>query len=50
MIRIKGKEVTDTNMTLAADKKSAEIVIPFLDLINGTVELPDEIYATVKTN
>lgn len=49
-IRIRGKEVTDTNMTLAADKKSAETVIPFLDLINGTVDLPDELYAVVKTN
>jgi hypothetical protein len=49
-IRLKGKEVLDTNMTLAADKKSAEIVIPFLDLINGTVDLPSELYATIKTN
>lgn len=49
-IRIRGKEVTDTNMTLSADKTSAEIVIPFLDLINGTLELPGELYATVKTN
>lgn len=49
-IRIRGKEVTDTNMTLAADKKSAETVIPFLDLINGSVDLPDELYAVVKTN
>lgn len=49
-IRIKGKEVTDTNMTLSADKTGAETVIPFLDLINGTVELPDELYAVVKVN
>jgi hypothetical protein len=49
-IRIKGKEVIDTNMTKAGDGKSAEIVIPFLDLINGTVELPPELYATVKVN
>ena len=49
-IRIKGKEVLDTNMTKAGDGKSAEIVIPFLDLINGTVELPPELYATVKVN
>lgn len=49
-IRVKGREITDTNMTLANDKASAEIVIPFLDLINGTAELPPEIYATVKTN
>jgi hypothetical protein len=49
-IRIKGKEVLDTNMTKAGDGKSAEIVIPFLDLINGTVDLPPELYATVKVN
>lgn len=49
-IRISGKEIVDTNMTLAADKKSAEQVIPFLDLINGTADLPPELYATVKTN
>lgn len=49
-IRIRGKEVTDTNMTLSADKTSAEMVIPFLDLINGTIDLPPELYATVKTN
>lgn len=49
-IRIKGKKITDTNMTLAADGKSAELVIPFLDLINGTTKLPPEIYAVVDTN
>jgi hypothetical protein len=35
-------------MTLAGDGKSAEQVIPFLDLINGTAELPDELYAVVR--
>jgi hypothetical protein len=50
-IRIKGKEVTATEgMTLSADKTSAEIAIPFLDLINGTVDLPPALSATVKTN
>lgn len=49
-IRIGGREVIDTNMTLAGDRKSAETVIPFLDLINGTVDLPDELFAVVKTN
>ena len=47
-IRIKGKEILDTNMTKTGN--SAEIVIPFLDLINGTVELPPALYATVKVN
>jgi hypothetical protein len=47
-MRIKGKEILDTNMTKTGN--AAEIVIPFLDLINGTVELPPELYATVKVN
>jgi len=49
-LRITGKEITESNMTVSGDKKSAEIVIPFLDLINGTAELPPELFATVKTN
>lgn len=47
-IRIKGKEILDTNMTKTGN--SAEVVIPFLDLINGKVDLPPELYATVKVN
>ncbi|MCR6656464.1 MAG: hypothetical protein NVV63_11780 [Opitutus sp.] len=47
-IRIKGKEVIDTNMT--KNGNTAETVIPFMDLINGTVDLPPELYATVKVN
>jgi hypothetical protein len=49
-MRISGREITDTNMTVTDDGKSAELVIPFLDLINGTLELPGELYATVRTN
>jgi hypothetical protein len=49
-LRVHGKEVTDTNMTKSADGTSAEIVIPFLDLLNGTAQLPETLYATVKTN
>ncbi|MEO6395036.1 MAG: hypothetical protein ABIO40_03920 [Devosia sp.] len=49
-IRFGGKAVTDTNMTLNADGTYAEIVIPFLDLINGTAVLPDELYAVIDTN
>ena len=47
-VRFSGAEITETNMTLAGDGKSAEQVIPFLDLINGTAELPDELYAVVR--
>lgn len=49
-IRVHGKEITDTNMTKSADGTSAEVVIPFLDLINGTSTVPAELSATVKTN
>jgi hypothetical protein len=49
-MRIHGKEITDTNMELSGDKTTAEKVIPFLDLINGTADLPDELYAVVRTN
>jgi hypothetical protein len=48
-MRVSGKEVTDTNMTRTSDGRSAEIVIPFTDLINGTLDLPEELYATVRT-
>jgi len=49
-LRISGKQVTESNMTINADKTSAEIKIPFLDLINGTAKLPEELYAVVQTN
>ena len=49
-IRISGKSISDSNMTISADKTAAEIKIPFLDLINGTAKLPDELYAVVATN
>ena len=47
-IRFSGAEITDTNMDLSTDKTSAETELPFLDLINGTVDLPDELYAVVR--
>jgi hypothetical protein len=49
-MKVGGKKVTDTNMTLSADSTSAETKIAFLDLINGTAELPEEFYAVIDTN
>ena len=49
-LRITGKQVTDSNMTINGDKTAAEIKIPFLDLIEGTAKLPEELYAVVQTN
>lgn len=47
-IRISGAEVTETNLERSDDGTSAEIEIPFLDLINGTADLPDELFAVVR--
>jgi hypothetical protein len=47
-LRIGGTEVTDTNMTLSDDHTTAEIKIPFTDLISGTAKLPEELYAVVR--
>ena len=47
-IRIAGAEITETNMKISADKKSAATELPFLDLINGTADLPDELFAVVR--
>jgi hypothetical protein len=49
-IRIKGKKVTDTNMTLSSDGTAAEIVIPFSSLFDGSAKLPPELYAIGDTN
>lgn len=48
VIWFSGAEVTDTNMTLARDAKSASQEIAILDLINGTAKLPDQLYAVVR--
>lgn len=47
-LRFSGAEVTETNMTLSDDKTAAETKIDFLDLINGTADLPDELFAVVR--
>lgn len=47
-VSVSGAEVVDTNMTVSDDGKAASQVIPLLDLINGTVELPDELFAVVR--
>lgn len=47
-IRIGGGEITDTNLSLAKGKMSAETVYPLLDLVMGKADLPDEFYAVVR--
>ncbi|MDR3474205.1 MAG: hypothetical protein P4M09_21360 [Devosia sp.] len=49
-IRIEGGEITESNMTIAPDRQSAEDKIAFTDIIAGTAKLPTELYAIVKVN
>jgi hypothetical protein len=47
-LKVSGGDITETNMTIAGDGKSASLSIPFLGLIEGSIHLPDELYAIVK--
>jgi hypothetical protein len=49
-LKISGKKIVESNMTISADGTSAEQIIPLIDLMNGTSTLPEEIYAVVDTN
>lgn len=49
-ITIKGKKITETNMTASDDGTSATTEIPFNDLLDGKSTVPDELYAIVDTN
>jgi hypothetical protein len=48
VIRFSGMEVTESNMTVAKDAKSASRDIPILELISGKADLPAELYAVVR--
>ena len=48
-IRFGGAEIVESNMEAAADSDEyVEIKIPFLGLMDGTAELPEELYAVVR--
>ncbi len=47
-IRIKGKRITETNMTKVGDN-AAEVVLKFTELFDGTANLPEEFFAVVDT-
>jgi hypothetical protein len=48
IIRFGGSAIGDTNMTATADGTYAETKIAFIDLLNGTAQLPDELYAVIR--
>lgn len=47
-LNISGAEVIETNMDISKDKKSAASAFPFLDLIKGADDLPEEFFAVVR--
>ncbi len=47
-LKVSGGQIGETNMTISEDGQSAALVIPFLDLINGEADLPDEAFAVVQ--
>lgn len=48
-IRFGGAEIVDSNMEAAADSDEyVEIKIPFLALMDGTADLPEELYAVIR--
>lgn len=47
-LRVTGGTILETNMDLAKDGLSAARDIAFVDLINGTADLPAELYAVVQ--
>lgn len=49
-LAVSGGTIVDTNMTVSADGQSASLVIPFTQLILGTLDLPDESFAVVQLN
>lgn len=48
-VRFSGGEIVDSNMKVAKDGLSATSEIAIADLINGSDELPQELYAVIKT-
>jgi hypothetical protein len=48
-IRFGGREIVDSNMEAAPDSAEyVEIKIPFLGLMDGSADLPDELYAIIR--
>ena len=48
-IRFGGREIVESNMDAAPDSAEyVEIKIPFVELLNGTAKLPEELYAVIR--
>jgi hypothetical protein len=47
-LTLSGQVVVDSNMTVSEDDMSVSQTIPLLDLMNGTADLPDELYAVIR--
>ncbi len=49
-LKASGGEVVDTNMVIADDGMSASLQIPFLGLMTGEADVPDEAFAIIRLN
>lgn len=47
-VNFSGGAIVDTNMEASADGQTATAVLPLLDVINGTGDWPDVLYAVVR--
>ena len=48
-IRFGGAAIVESNMQPAPDSANyVEIKIPFVELLNGTAKLPEELYAVIR--
>ena len=49
-VSVSGGQVTDSNMEIAEDGQSASLSVPFLDMVKGEVDVPEEAYAVIDLN
>lgn len=47
-ISVSGGEILETNMELAEDGSRATLTIPFVDMMNGEVDVPENAYAVIQ--
>jgi len=47
-LKVSGGDIVESNMEIAEDGQSAQLVIGFMDLVNGEADIPEEAYAVVR--
>lgn len=47
-LKVSGGDIVESNMAIAGDGQSAQLVIPIADLVTGMMDAPEEAYAIVR--